>query len=243
MIPPNSVPGLSSGTEPFRNLQLSSDFTNHILTPDPIILRSPQASPRAEFESIPTDNPMKTTRIHLILALVASVVASAQQRPPQGDRRPPPGPPPGQPPVPALFMALDTNHDGFLSTEEVQAAADVIAKLDRNHDKKISLDEFRMPPPDGKKSRKDPNKPNGPPRGKPPLPPIIEALDTDHDGTISAEEMKNAPESLKTLDKDGNGELSPEELRPLGPPPPPEGGGDGDGPQGPPPTGEKPYGE
>ncbi len=179
---------------------------------------------------------MKTTRIHLILALVASVTASAQQRPPQGDRRPPPGPPPGQLPVPALFMALDADHDGFLSTEEVQAAADVIAKLDKNRDKKISLDEFRMPPPDGKKPRKDPKEPNGPPPGKPPLPPVIAALDTDHDGTISAAELAAAPDSLKALDKDGDGALSPEELRPPGPPPH-EGEQEGDD-RGPPPPRE-----
>src|SRR5262245_59204883 len=35
--------------------------------------------------------------------------------------------------------------------------------------------------------------------------PIVAALDTDKDGTISAEELKNAVASLKTLDKDGDG--------------------------------------
>lgn len=75
------------------------------------------------------------------------------------------------------------------------------------------------------------------PPGRPPTPPPIVALDTDRDGTISAEELKNATASLKTLDKDGDGALSPEELRPPGPPPrensnpqpePPPGAGDGE---------------
>ena len=68
-------------------------------------------------------------------------------------------------------------------------------------------------PPDGKREPKDP------PPDKPPVPPLIAALDVDHDGTISAPELADAPESLKTLDKNGDGELSPEELRPHRPPP------------------------
>ena len=46
--------------------------------------------------------------------------------------------------------------------------------------------------------------------------PLMAALDTDKDGSLSADEMKNAETALKTLDKDGDGKLSPEELRPPG---------------------------
>jgi Ca2+-binding EF-hand superfamily protein len=48
---------------------------------------------------------------------------------------------------------------------------------------------------------------------------LIAALDADKNGTISASELESAPESLKQLDKNADGELSPEEIRPQGPPP------------------------
>ncbi len=59
--------------------------------------------------------------------------------------------------------------------------------------------------------------PQGPPRrgrqGRPPNP-LMEALDTNHDGILSAEEIANAPASLKKLDKNGDGKLTQDELRP-----------------------------
>jgi hypothetical protein len=60
--------------------------------------------------------------------------------------------------------------------------------------------------------------------GPPPHPPqpVLEALDTDADGTISAEEIKAAAESLLALDADGDGALSLEELRPRPPEDAPE---------------------
>lgn len=66
--------------------------------------------------------------------------------------------------------------------------------------------------------RRGPGGPGGPggPRGEfgPPPHPIIQALDTNGDFEISAEEIKNAAAALKKLDKNNDGKLSREELRP-----------------------------
>lgn len=57
---------------------------------------------------------------------------------------------------------------------------------------------------------------NGPPpEGRRPSP-IMEALDADHDGRISAEELKNATAALSALDKNNDGELTEDEFRPQG---------------------------
>jgi EF hand len=107
------------------------------------------------------------------------------------------------------------------------------------------------PPPDGANQ--------GPPDGPPPQgpgprgmhrrpPPIIVALDTNHDGIIDADEIANAPAALQALlEKSGKQELTIMDL--MGPPPR-RGGGMGQGqgpggdqgpnagpPQGPPPDG------
>jgi len=162
---------------------------------------------------------MKSLTIQSIIALACSL--STMARPPQGRGGPPP------PPIPPLFAAFDTDHDLELSAEEMAAAEEALAKLDRNHDGEVSLEETLMPPSEEKKSRKKPRKDDGPtpenrpePPPKRPVPPVIEALDLDGDGTLSADELTSAPESLKSLDQDGDGILSPAELRPQGPPPP-----------------------
>ena len=48
--------------------------------------------------------------------------------------------------------------------------------------------------------------------------PLMEALDTNRDGVIDADELKNASASLLKLDKNGDGKLTQDELRPSRPP-------------------------
>ncbi len=43
---------------------------------------------------------------------------------------------------------------------------------------------------------------------------VLQALDLDHDGQLSAKEIQAASTSLLTLDKNGDGELTPDELEP-----------------------------
>src|SRR5215467_3512626 len=68
----------------------------------------------------------------------------------------------------------------------------------------------------------------GGPGGRRPVPPIIAALDANHDGVIDSQEIDNAPAALRKLDKNGDGNLTMDELMP----PPPNGRGPG-GPGGP----------
>ena len=44
--------------------------------------------------------------------------------------------------------------------------------------------------------------------------PVMQALDADQDGELSAKEIENAVAALKTLDKNKDGKLTEDELRP-----------------------------
>ena len=116
-------------------------------------------------------------------------------------------------------------------------------------------------PPDGQRPpRRGPGRPGGPggegegQRRFPP-PPLVGALDANHDGVIDETEIANASAALRTLDKNGDGKLTMDEIMPRPPQGPgnhgpgqpgqgPQGQGpgrrgpgpqDGNGPQGPPP--------
>lgn len=168
---------------------------------------------------------MKSTT--LILALIAlGSSAWAQDNAPAADQAPAPKPPR----LPVLFAALDVDEDGEISAAEIATAAEALIEVDANGDGKITLDEA-LPP----KKELNPFAPK--PMRRPP--PVIEALDVDQDGKLSAEELKNATESLLTLDTNGDGELTGDEMfsQPpaedgdqQGPPPPPRGKGKHQGP-------------
>jgi Ca2+-binding EF-hand superfamily protein len=44
--------------------------------------------------------------------------------------------------------------------------------------------------------------------------PVLAALDSDHDGEISASEISNSCSTLKKLDRNGDGSLTPDEVLP-----------------------------
>jgi len=82
-------------------------------------------------------------------------------------------------------------------------------------------------PPDGAGNPRPPG-----PGFRPPMSPLEQVLDADHDVIISAEEIANAPAALIKLDKNGDGKLTPDEFRPFrrGPGRPPGGPDDQQGP-------------
>ena len=62
--------------------------------------------------------------------------------------------------------------------------------------------------------------PGGPPEGRGGfgMSPLLAALDADKDGKISSSEIEKAVAVLKQMDKNGDGNLTQDELRPMGPP-------------------------
>jgi hypothetical protein len=187
-------------------------------------------------------NSMKIKTMLAMLALGAAAVAvNAQDAggPQQDDQRPPqqdgqgggpggPGMNGHRPPPSLLFMALDTNHDGVIDSNEIANASAELKTLDKNGDGKLTQDELRPPRPPRWDSSADGDtntaprwdrqggRPGGPGMNshRPPPDPLMLALDVNHDGVIDANEIANAPAALKTLDKNGDGKLTRDELRP-----------------------------
>ena len=89
-----------------------------------------------------------------------------------------------------LFRRADANHDGKLTAEEIRA-----------------LSAHQGMPAGAETS---PGRAAGVFRTDP----LLNALDTNRDGTISSEEIAVATASLLTLDKNGDGELTADEIRP-----------------------------
>jgi EF hand len=85
----------------------------------------------------------------------------------------------------------------------------VLAQSPRAAREEADVDD-QGPPPQGD-NEGPPHRHRFPP---PPRNPLMEVLDLNHDGELSAEEIAKAPESLKKLDKNGDGKLSEDELRP-----------------------------
>ena len=246
-------------------------------------------SPQEHLIMIRTIRPLRATLLAALLCGVSSVSLFAQG-PGGGPEHPHHHGPPPSP----LFDALDTNHDGVLSAEEIANASASLKALLKDGATELKREDLRPtpphpdpaadpaasdrdqprpkvpmirphgPPPQSDEARNDapdqatpptPPQPDeaapGPqydpsehhhhpapddamesdPRGHgpehphhgPPPSPIFDALDTNHDGVISAEEMDHATGALKELLKPGTTELRREDLRPMPPHHPEEG--------------------
>ena len=165
---------------------------------------------------------------------VGTIFAQDEGGPPPGGAE---GPPPGghhhHPPPSPLVEALDVNHDGVIDSNEIANASAELLTLDKNHDGKLTPDEYRPPrpngPPPGEQSGGPQGNSQGGPGGHhhPPPLPLLQALDVNHDGVIDSNEIANAPAELLTLDKNHDGKLTRDEYlppRPNGPPADEQGG-------------------
>jgi len=110
-----------------------------------------------------------------------------------------------------VLEALDVDRDLAISAAEIANAPTALRQLDRNHDGKLNPEEcgfFTGPSRLGAKftdrMRRDVMRFN----------PVLAVLDSDHDGEISAEEIRNSSQSLRRLDINGDGSLSPPEVMP-----------------------------
>ena len=108
-----------------------------------------------------------------------------------------------------MFPRIDTNQDGAIDREELAVMEKRMAQRGQGGQRPEGQPGQR---PEGQPGQR-PQNPQGQGRGLPPLP-VLQALDANHDGEISGDEIANAVKALKSLDKDGNGKLTMEELMP-----------------------------
>jgi len=111
-----------------------------------------------------------------------------------------------------VLRALDTDRDLVLTKWEIDAAPEVLRKLDSNHDGKLSAEECGMlqragstiPPQVLEQLRVRFMRVN----------PVLDALDSDGNLEISAAEIANSRAALRSLDKNHDGSLTAEEVLP-----------------------------
>ena len=140
------------------------------------------------------------------------------------------------------LMMFDKNKDGKIEKVELpERMQGMFDRGDSNKDGFLTADEIRkmaaaQPAPgggrgEGREEGRGGGRggPGGPGGGMMRFDPILAAIDTDHDGTLSAAEIRNAPAAVKTLDKNNDGQITSDEAMPAF-----GGRGRGEGRQGPP---------
>ena len=94
-----------------------------------------------------------------LFSLIATGALFSQDGPPPASQRP------SFIRIHPLLSALDTDHDGIISSAELSRAPEVLAKLDANKDGVITPDELR---PQGFGRRPEGGRPGGPGEARPP---------------------------------------------------------------------------
>jgi len=109
---------------------------------------------------------------------------------------------------------LDAGHDWIISPWEIITAPAALRRLDRNHDGKLSPEECGFYLGANPKINLDSQRVQRERLRFMRLNPVLAALDSDHDGEISADEINNSSAALRTLDQNRDGRLTPDELLP-----------------------------
>jgi len=126
------------------------------------------------------------------------------------------------------LMAFDGNGDGKLAKAELpERMQGIFDRADENQDGFLTADEIRKfasaqagsGPSEGPGGRGERGGREGGPRGGfgremnfIRMDPVLAAMDTNSDGTLSAEELRTAAKSIRTLDIDGDGKITRDEL-------------------------------
>jgi Ca2+-binding EF-hand superfamily protein len=110
------------------------------------------------------------------------------------------------------YLSFDKNGDGRLSKDELpERMQGIFDRVDTNHDGFLTADELRRLA----RSQQPAGEGRGRGGGRGPMQdPIFAALDLNHDGVIDAGEIARAASSLKALDKNNDGRLTEDEVRP-----------------------------
>lgn len=135
------------------------------------------------------------------------------------------------PPMP-IVMALDVNHDGIISADEIAAASAALKTLDKNGDGQLTKDEYLPPRPEGMGGGRGPGQGGGPDDGQGPPPGMGRGHHgtNDNDGPPGSEDngpgpgqgqggkggqgghKRPLPPIVKALDANGDGIISADEI-------------------------------
>jgi Ca2+-binding EF-hand superfamily protein len=113
-----------------------------------------------------------------------------------------------------VLTALDANGDFVISPWEIITAPSALRGLDLNHDGKLSPEECGFSLGLQSQDLPDPQFVREAQQLFMLTHPALAALDADHDGEISAGEMRNSSRYLRILDGNGDGFLTPNEVMP-----------------------------
>ncbi len=117
------------------------------------------------------------------------------------------------------LMALDRNGDGKISKDELpERMQGMLERGDENKDGVLNADEVRKlaasQAPSAGQAGRGGRGPEGAEFAMMRMDRVLAAVDSDADGTISSEEIRNSSAALRKLDQDSDGRITQEEARP-----------------------------